>query len=101
MTARVGGLTTGVVVCTDPDPVELGLDSEASGVSGSGFLVFARGNAGSGPDGGGEIRGGGREEGLCGIAEVMVAVIDEDIARPSRGVFCSKALLPLAIPLAH
>ena len=81
VTARVRGFMPDGITGTDPEPVELGLDSDASGVSGNGFLVFASGNAGRGPDGGGDVGGGGREVGLCGMAEVvMVAVIDVDIA---------------------
>lgn len=73
------------VIDAETEPLELGRDSKAaSGVSGRGFLVFARGNAGRGPAGGGEIGGGGRDDGRCGIAEVIVAVVDVDIA-----MFCS------------
>ena len=51
------------------DPDEPGRDSDASGMSGSGFLVFDMGNAGNGPDGG---LSGGRE----GRWTVLVIVID-------------------------
>lgn len=85
VTARVRGLMPAfVLIEADTEPLELGRDCDSSGVSGSGFLVFARGRAGKGPEGGGEIGGGGREDGLCGIAEVIVAVVDVDIA-----MFCS------------
>ena len=80
VTARVRGLIAGPEIEAEPEPVELGRDSAPSGVSGSGFLVFASGSAGSGPDGGGEIGGGGREVGLCGMADVMVVGTEEDIA---------------------
>lgn len=75
VTARVKGLDDAI-----EDAADVGLESASgsSGISGSGFLVFTIGSAGSGPEGGAE-GGGFRCNGLCGRAEVIVAVIVADI----------------------
>lgn len=100
VTARVRGLIAGVGIDAEVEPVEPGRDSEASGVSGSGFLVFARGNAGKGPEGGGEIGGGGRDDGLCGMAEDIVVIADTDIAM-SRTRFRCKYSPTLAVSFVY
>ncbi len=65
----------------DKEPEEGGRVSKLSGISIKDFRVFATGSAGRGPEGGGEIGGGGLVEGRCGMAEVMVVVVVVDICR--------------------
>ena len=55
---RVGVLLVGTEMSKDAEPG--GVSSGVSGMSGSGFLVFVIGSAGSGPDGGAVNGGEGR-----------------------------------------
>lgn len=67
-----------------PDAAEPGREASL-GVSGRGLRVLVMGSAGSGPVGGGC---GGREDVLCGSAEVMVAVADMDSDPMRLPVLC-------------
>lgn len=89
VTARRGVVAPGVGMLEAADP---GREEASLGISGSGLRVFAMGSAGSGPVGGGW---GGRDEVLCGSAEVMVAVTDMDV-EPMRLPERSLLLLHLA-----
>ena len=94
VTDRESGLPAGVAI---EEAAEVGRESDVSGISGSGFLVFAIGNAGRGPDGGAPAGGGGLR---CGKADVIVAVADRDIAlSPYVVVCCCNSPLQVPLPL--
>ena len=76
VTLLVGVFAIDAGTLEDEEP---GLGSSGvSGRSGNAFLVLPIGSAGSGPVGGAVSGGGGRCEGRCGIAEVIVTVADID-----------------------
>lgn len=73
VTARVSGLMP------EMEPEESGRLSIASTVSPRDLRVLATGRAGSGPEGGGDMGGGGLFDGRWGMADVIVVVAVEDI----------------------
>ena len=85
VTDRDNGLFEGAAI---EDAAEVGRESDASGMSGRGFLVLATGRAGRGALGG-AVGGGLIFEGRCGIADVMVAVAVRDIACYAQGGVCN------------